>query len=356
MKKHQMAVCLFLVLTIAAALSACGGPKVPIDYADAEAFESALRSGEDPEGKVVRFVVTEVHPDALIGYNVSAGDRLCFVPQERPSLKEGDTVTARVTKATGLFGSWIILYEEVSNAVIVDTTVSSASSQPSEEAAQDDSDTAAPSEQSSPADVEDETPSILPLELVDHGFAPSSSLGGTEYINYCGMIYNPNEDLAAIFPKLVITVKNKDGSILTTDHQTGSIVMPGDTITLCGMFSLLSDDITEDTVIYYDVEWSDLTTGTLHYSGARTTDFEISNISERSGDLNDSITGEITNRYSEDVDQVCLTLLLRKDGEIVFIDNTYVDNLKAGVPKAFKFERYRGWPEHDTIDISAMVW
>ena len=46
MKKHQMAVCLFLVLTIAAALSACGGPKVPIDYADAEAFESALRSGE----------------------------------------------------------------------------------------------------------------------------------------------------------------------------------------------------------------------------------------------------------------------------------------------------------------------
>ena len=244
----------------------------------------------------------------------------------------------------------------MSNAVIVDTTVSSAASQPSEETAQDDSDTAAPSEQSSPADVKDETPSILPLELVDHGFAPNSSFGDTEYIDYCGMIYNPNEDLAAIFPKFVITVKDDDGSILTTDHQTGSIVMPGDTITLCGMFSLLSDDITEDTVIYYDVEWSDLTTGTLHYSGARTTDFEISNISERSSDLNNSITGEITNRYSEDVGQVCLTLLLRKDGEIVFIDNTYVDNLKTGVPKAFKFERYRGWPEHDTIDISAMVW
>ena len=34
----------------------------------------------------------------------------------------------------------------------------------------------------------------------------------------------------------------------------------------------------------------------------------------------------------------------------------FVDGLKAGKTKAFDFQRYNAWPEHDTIECSAMPW
>ena len=194
------------------------------------------------------------------------------------------------------------------------------------------------------------------LELVDHGFSVSSISGDTAYVDFCGMIHNPNKSLIATFPKVLITVKNSDGTILATGHQTGTQVMPGDTITLCGMCSLPMTNVTDDTAVYFDVDWSDMKTSTSLYSGAKTTDFTITNVSKQSSSYENLITGEITNNYSEDVASVNLSVILRKDGEIVHIDNTFLDNLKVGKPKAFQLSSYRDWPNHDTIEVSAMVW
>lgn len=87
-----------------------------------------------------------------------------------------------------------------------------------------------------------------------------------------------------------------------------------------------------------------------------TTDFEISNVTERNGDGGNYITGEITNNYSEDIGMVNLSVVLRKNGEIVYMQNTFIDSLKTGKTRAFQFWRYEEWPEHDTIEVSAMVW
>lgn len=194
-----------------------------------------------------------------------------------------------------------------------------------------------------------------PLELVDYGWYINPTSGDTAYVEFVGMIHNPNKDLVAQFPKVEVTVKNGDGSILATTDQVGSIVMPEDTITLCGMFSMPVGDLSDDAQILFDVDWDELSSDTFIYSAARTTDFEITNVSERSGDTN-YITGEITNNYTEDVDTVNLSMILRKNGEIVYMENTFLDGLKAGKTKAFQFDRYSAWPEHDTIDVSAMVW
>ena len=57
------------------------------------------------------------------------------------------------------------------------------------------------------------------------------------------------------------------------------------------------------------------------------------------------------------MDSIYLALVLRKDGEIVYMENTFIDNLKSGKTKAFEFSRLLSeWPEHDTIEISAMEW
>ncbi len=114
------------VLTlVVVSIVGCGGSKVPIDYADAEAFEAALNAGENLEGKVVQFTAQELHPDSISGYNVWAGEHLNFISSRNPDIKAGDTVVVRVTTIESVFGSWLINYEKVDNSQITDSTISS---------------------------------------------------------------------------------------------------------------------------------------------------------------------------------------------------------------------------------------
>lgn len=69
-----------------------------------------------------------------------------------------------------------------------------------------------------------------------------------------------------------------------------------------------------------------------------------------------SITGEVTNHTSEKVDMIDLTIILRKEGKIVYMESSFMDNLQPEKAKAFEVERFSEWPEHDTIDVSAQVW
>lgn len=94
-----------------------------IDYGDAESFEAGLNEGKNLEGKVVRFVVKEFHPQSKLGYNVWAGEHLNFVSSGNPGIQEGDTMTVRVTKIENLLGSWIIDYEKVDNGVMGEDTI-----------------------------------------------------------------------------------------------------------------------------------------------------------------------------------------------------------------------------------------
>ncbi len=195
-----------------------------------------------------------------------------------------------------------------------------------------------------------------PLELVDSGWCISSQSGDIVYIDFCEMIYNPNKDVIASFPTAIATVRHSDGHILATKEQMGSIVMPGDTITLCSFLSIPASGVTDDMQIIFDVDWVEWEHSTSTHSAVKTTDFAITNVSESSSKDQSFVTGEITNHYSEDINKVYLSMILRKDGEIVYIDDTYLDRLRSGKTKAFQFWRYDEWPEHDTIDISALVW
>lgn len=337
-------------------LTACGEVAVkgtPIDFGDDKAFEAALNTGENLEGKVVRFSVDELHPQSAYGYNIWSGEHLNFVSSRNPGYKEGEQAVVRATVIESNLGSWIIQYEKVEDGVITDQTISSSENN-IEDTSTDLNNDSNNSEKVSFA-VEEEK--LQPLEIKDYGWYinPPSSYTDSVYVEFCAMIYNPNKQYVAEFPSAIVTVKNGDGSILATEEQTGSIVMPEDTITLCGMFSLPISDVTDDAQIVFSVDWNEFSKSSLLYSQAKTTDFKFTNVSERTGSQN-YITGEITNNFSEDMDTVNISIVLRKDGKIVYMENTFMDNLRAGQTKAFEFQRYSSWPEHDTIECSAMVW
>ena len=97
--------------------------EVMIDYGDAESFEAALNVGKNLEGKVVRFIAGEFHPQSKLGYNVWAGEHLNFVSSRNPDIQEGDTVTVKTTTIENMAGSWVINYEKVENAVVGEDTI-----------------------------------------------------------------------------------------------------------------------------------------------------------------------------------------------------------------------------------------
>lgn len=331
-----------------------------------------MHAGENLEGKVVQFVVGELHPQSALGFNLWAGEHLNFVSNRNPDYKQGDTAVVRTTTIESNLGSWIIHYEKVENGVINERTIKNVSSEVNGEASSAQKNTESievskPEDSNQTGSTSNSTTFSVggtsaketekALEIKDYGWYINepSTYDDTVYVEFCTMIYNPNETLVAEFPKALVTVKNGDGSILATEEQTGSSIMPGDTVTLCGMFSMPISDVSEDAQILFDVDWSDFSNSNSFYESARTTDFSFSNVSERNGDQN-YITGEITNNYSEEVDMVNLSIVLRKDGKITYMENTFVDGLKSGQTKAFEFQRYHDWPEHDSIECSAMVW
>lgn len=109
-----------LIICLLLSLCGCGNSdqaKVIIDYGDAESFEAALNEGKNLEGKVVRFVAGEFHPDSELGYNIWAGEHLNFVSSRNPDIQENDTITVRVTTIENLFFRYSF-ESDISNASV----------------------------------------------------------------------------------------------------------------------------------------------------------------------------------------------------------------------------------------------
>lgn len=83
------------------------------DYLNVEDFEAALNDGKDLAGKTVTFTVTTLVPDSAFGYNLQTGEHLNFCSSTHPGVKEGDTLTVKVTEIQSVLGSYIIYYEIV---------------------------------------------------------------------------------------------------------------------------------------------------------------------------------------------------------------------------------------------------
>ena len=98
---------------------------VHLDYGDEEAFEAALNSGDDLNGKTVSIIAQELHPESIYGYNIWAGIHLNFVSPDDPNVQVGDVLTVRITNAELVDQSWIISYEMVENAVEDEYTITS---------------------------------------------------------------------------------------------------------------------------------------------------------------------------------------------------------------------------------------
>ena len=337
-KPYVRLLLLLFSICIVFSLSACSSTESSdhADYTSAESFESALNNGDNVIGKTVKFHADSLHPESLYGYNIWAGEHLNFISSEDPGIKRGETVVVTVTDTSQLDNdSWLIYYDfpDSENSSSKTNSINSSSSS------------------TSSSSQKSETQN---LQILETGLYVTSSYvwDDTVYINYIGFVHNPNNEETALFPKLIATAKNPDGTILAADEQSGSVIMPGDTIPIMGTFSIISSEIKEGSYVDYQVECKSFQEDSFIYSSARTTDFKISNISEHPGSRA-SVTGEVKSSFSEDVSMLKIIAIFRKGNKIVGVERTYID-LSAYQSKAFEIDSLTGFPEHDSVEIYAV--
>ena len=120
------------------------------------------------------------------------------------------------------------------------------------------------------------------------------------------------------------------------------------------MMSVPLGRITDETMVFIQPSWDSFTSVNLKQV-PRTTDFEIGNVTEQPGSQS-FVTGTITNLTESTVDSVSLSMIMRKEDKIVFMEESYAGDLRPGTPAAFQFDRYSAWPEHDAVEFSAQAW
>ena len=60
-------------------------------------------------------------------------------------------------------------------------------------------------------------------------------------------------------------------------------------------------------------------------------------------------------KSEKDFSQVALTLILKKDGKIVYGNTDYIENLKSKDKSPFEINEYI-IPKYDTYEIHAIAW
>lgn len=196
----------------------------------------------------------------------------------------------------------------------------------------------------------------VPLQIAEVGYTvnPVNSIGDV-YATYGIKIINPNSNVCPSSWKLNITIKSPDGTILGAEDAYIPAIAPndyvymGDDLVNCKgasdailEFSLTGADFAKPENLFLDTE-------------AKSSDFTYANINEIADTFDTSITGEITNNTSEDVNSANFCVVFRNAGQIVGGSSSYIDDIPTGQTIAFECSLWGDIPVHDSIDYYTNV-
>ncbi|MBT1181899.1 serine/threonine protein kinase [Bifidobacterium sp. CP2] len=187
-----------------------------------------------------------------------------------------------------------------------------------------------------------------PLELVESGWSAENG-----YVEYALVLRNTNTTHAVRFPRVTITGRDKDGSVMFSDTPTFPLVFAGETAYFSGQSGDGEQPATVDFAVGTPASDDLLDTG-----GAES--YRVHDVKERRTDFGGvTFAGEVTTDRDDDngkgvyTDDIIVTLVLRdKNGHIVFGRNEYVAKPAKGTSRAFSIETY-DLPAYASYEIHA---
>ena len=152
-------------------------------------------------------------------------------------------------------------------------------------------------------------------------------------------IENPNSDKIATGVTVEITLKSSTGSITEVITDTLYCIDAGATFHYGYEKRWISGDVSNISANAYAREFIDVG-GNTFMDGAIFSNFSIYH-----DDGECDITGEIRSTYNKTIDGCYLYYQLKKDGEIVGGNSTYIDVLPAGATRSLKI--------NNSVDVQA---
>ncbi len=184
--------------------------------------------------------------------------------------------------------------------------------------------TAAPKTTAAPTTTEEKTTEAKEifknLELKDSGWY----LANDKWLMYYVVLHNPNEKTVVELPTFRITARDANGALLGTDDMTISIVYPGQDFVF-GTQAFAVDEMPsrvefEIREIKSDYKLKDIS------AVKEFLPLEVVNVAVRSGNL----LGEIKNPNDYSLGTAVIVAIMKNaDGDIIAIENTYVNDIQA---------------------------
>lgn len=184
------------------------------------------------------------------------------------------------------------------------------------------------------------------LQIVDSGWSADSQ----GYVHYGYVLKNPNEGYEASFPKVTITGKSADGTILFSEDQTMSFIL----VNGQASYGFQVGHGTTPATVEFSASQSKWKENDKQAFDAYT----VSNTAEVPGSYGTTVyTGVVTsNEDWADVKRAAVTVILRDaSGKIVYGNSTFADVPEKGDSKSFEVRAYKV-PDHATFEITAQPW
>lgn len=169
-------------------------------------------------------------------------------------------------------------------------------------------------------------------------------------IYYGYKITNESKTQAIEYPEVTITGKDSKGKVLFTTDDTGSTILPGDTIAYASSESCNKKpkEVTFEPSVNED-EWSSVDT---IEKPVKSNELIISNYHVSKDSYTTSFTGNVKNNSKYSLDDVHITVLLKKGNKTVSGYSSDVENLRAGKTKSFEVSDSE-LPAYDKYEIYA---
>ena len=184
------------------------------------------------------------------------------------------------------------------------------------------------------------------LRIVETGYEISES----GYMNAGVIIENPSQDTAYEFSKIVATAFDANGAVLATEDQVLNKIQPGERQTFAVFMSCNGQ---EPARVDFSVENGNKIAPSN--KAIKSSDLIVSGTNERQDKYHQSITGMVKNNSQNNSKSIAVTVLFRKEGKIVYGENSFVDDLGAAQEKPFEI-RVNSKAEHDSYEVSAIDW
>ncbi len=195
--------------------------------------------------------------------------------------------------------------------------------------------------------------SVKNAKLMDSGYAIEHVGNGVSMVYYGVEIANLNKYNAITSPTIEITVRAKDGSLVSKQKKTISGIAPDTTVIFGDAIKCKNGKADEVEIKVKNADYD-----IVPYDGSGVhspEDLEISHVKEKHDNKRAVYTGKITNTTGKDIPGVLVSVVYYKNGKIVGGATERLDSISANGEAEFEIQNSSTFNDYDEYEVYATV-